>query len=99
MSKDSEYHVQLPVGYDNFAEIVQNQLSFVDKSLFVRDILDDIQTKVSVITRPRRFGKTQNLSMLHHFLAPEVMGQPTRRLWDNLKITQWGEATIVFRGE
>ena len=99
MSKNSDYQIQLPVGYDSFAKIIVKKLSFIDKSLFIKEVLDDVGAEVSVITRPRRFGKTLNLSMLHHFLAPEVMGQPTRRLWDNLKITQWGEATIVFRGE
>jgi hypothetical protein len=42
--------------------------------------------EVSVIARPRRFGKTFNLSTLHHFLAPEVNQQKTEKLFDGLKI-------------
>ena len=76
----------MPIGYDDFAEIIDNKLEYVDKSLFIKAVLDDIQTKVAVITRPRRFGKTLNLSMLHYFLAPEVLGRPTKGLFDHLKI-------------
>lgn len=38
--------MQLPIGYDNFAEIIDKKLDFVDKTLFIRDILDEIATKV-----------------------------------------------------
>ncbi|OGT22205.1 MAG: hypothetical protein A3C55_05525 [Gammaproteobacteria bacterium RIFCSPHIGHO2_02_FULL_42_13] len=80
--------MKLPIGYDNFREIIDHQLDFVDKSLFIKDILDDITTKVSLITRPRRFGKTLNLSMLQHFLAAEADHEPTAGLFDNLKIAR-----------
>ena len=80
--------MKLPIGYDNFREILDNKLDFVDKSLFIKDVMDDATTKVSLITRPRRFGKTLNLSMLQHFLAAEVHGQKTTGLFDHLKIGQ-----------
>jgi hypothetical protein len=64
----------LPIGYDNFRELIENQLEFVDKSLLIEEIINDIATKAIVITRPCRFGKTLNLSMLHHFLSKEVNG-------------------------
>ena len=63
---------KLPIGYDNFRELIDRKLDFVDKSLFIKDILDDNATKVAVILRPRRFGKTLNISMLHYFLASEA---------------------------
>src|SRR5688572_21423099 len=69
--------MELPIGYDNFREVIKYQLDFVDKSLFIKEIIDDRRTEVAVITRPRRFGKTLNLSMLHHFLAPNVYGEST----------------------
>ena len=78
--------MKLPIGYDNFREIIDKKLNFVDKSLFIKEIIDDCETKIAVITRPRRFGKTLNMSMLQHFLAVEVDGQPTKGLFDNLKI-------------
>ena len=69
--------IKLPVGYDNFRKILDNKLDFVDKSLFIKDVMDDHTTEIALITRPRRFGKTLNLSMLQHFLAAEVHGQLT----------------------
>ena len=78
--------MKLPIGYDNFRKIIDKKLDFVDKSLFIKEIIDDRETEIAVITRPRRFGKTLNMSMLQHFLAVEVDGQPTKGLFDNLKI-------------
>ncbi len=57
-----------PVGYDNFREVREKGYVFVDKSLFINDILQE-SSKVILITRPRRFGKTLNMSMLQHFFA------------------------------
>ena len=83
--------MHLPIGISDFKELVEykNPISgggylFVDKSLFIREVLDD-SSKVIVLTRPRRFGKTLNLSMLHHFFAAEVEGQPTKHLFAGLK--------------
>ncbi len=78
---------QLPIGYDNFSEVIQQGFHFVDKSLLIQEILDE-SAQVIAITRPRRFGKTLNLSMLHHFLAAEVGGQSTQGLFAGLKISQ-----------
>src|SRR3989338_8528253 len=80
--------IKLPVGYDNFRKILDNKLDFVDKSLFIKDVMDDHTAEIALITRPRRFGKTLNLSMLQHFLAAEVHGQKTTGLFDHLKIGQ-----------
>lgn len=90
--------MQLPLGYDNFKELIDNQLDFVDKSLFIQEILEDKATKAAVITRPRRFGKTLNLSMLHHFLAAEVNGQSTKGLFDGLKIASLGDEYLRHQG-
>ena len=75
------------------------QLNFVDKSLLIKGILDDRSTKAAVIiTRPRRFGKTLNLSMLHHFLAAEVNGQSTQGLFHGLKISELGDEYMRHQG-
>jgi hypothetical protein len=79
--------MKLPVNCDVFGKIIQNRLDFVDKSLFIKEFIDANNIAVTVITRPRGFGKTFNLSMLHHFLAAEVNGSPTKELFNNLKIT------------
>src|ERR1700738_3014011 len=91
--------MQLPIGYDNFAEIIDKKLDFVDKTLFIRDILDEISTKVIVITRPRRFGKTLNLSMLQYFFAEEAYMRKTQGLFDNLKIAALGEEYMQHQGK
>src|SRR5690349_19378112 len=80
--------VHLPIGLEDFGQIIKNKLTFVDKSLFIKDILDDKGIHVLVLTRPRRFGKTVNLSMLEYFLAAEVQGQSTKALFDGLNITR-----------
>lgn len=77
--------LRFPLGYVVFKEIVDGNFDFVDKTIFIKDIFDD-NSKVILITRPRRFGKTLNLSMLHHFLAEEVVGQKTAGLFDKYKI-------------
>lgn len=91
--------MQLPIGYDNFREIIDNDLNFVDKSLFIKEVLDDKNTKAIVITRPRRFGKTLNLSLLHYFLASEVYGQPTEGLFEGLNITRCGDEYMRHQGK
>lgn len=86
--------MHLPVGTSNFRKLIEYKSPisgegylFVDKTELIREILDDL-TEVIVLTRPRRFGKTLNLSMLHHFFAAEVEGQFTKGLFDGLKISQ-----------
>ena len=91
--------MQLPIGYDNFAEIVRNKLDFVDKSLFIKEVLDDAATKAILIPRPRRFGKTLNLSMLHCFLAAEVNRRSTQNLFDGLKIAEFAEQYRQYQGK
>ncbi len=80
--------LHLPIGSDNFAKLIEQQLDFVDKSLWIKDLIDDRATEVTVITRPRRFGKTLNLSMLHHFLSRECYGTQTAGMFDKLKIAK-----------
>ncbi|MBF0298760.1 MAG: AAA family ATPase [Oligoflexia bacterium] len=77
--------MRLALGYEDFKEIINQKLDFVDKSLFIKEFIEDNSTKVAVITRPRRFGKTLNLSMLRYFLAAEVNGKSTRGLLITLR--------------
>lgn len=78
--------MDLPIGYDDFREIRDQQLNFVDKSLFIKEVIDNRAVKVSVITRPRRFGKTLNLSMLRYFLTVKLNPQKVAELFQGLKI-------------
>lgn len=83
----------LPIGISNFRELIEYKdpqgvgYLFVDKTELIKEMLYDL-TKVMVFTRPRRFGKTLNLSMLHHFYALNVDGNITKGLFDHLKIAQ-----------
>jgi len=89
----------LPIGYDNFSSIIEKKLDFIDKTLFIKELLDNEKTQVAVIIRPRRFGKTLNLSMLHHFLAPEVYGTKTAGFFDDFKISKAGDAYMQHQGK
>ena len=55
------------IGVSDFKMLRVRDNYFVDKSLFIKDIVDN-QSNVILITRPRRFGKTLNMSMLRYFL-------------------------------
>jgi hypothetical protein len=103
--------MHLPIGVSDFRKLITTKSSssnegylYVDKSLFIKEIIDDL-TEVIVITRPRRFGKTLNLSMLQHFYAAEVDGQPTAHLFDGLEISKYpecmqlqGKHPVIFLG-
>ena len=80
-----------PIGYDDFREVREKGYVFVDKSLLIRDILQE-SSKVVLITRPRRFGKTLNMSMLQYFFTNEIKGYSAQELFTGLKITQNPEA-------
>ena len=56
----------LPIGVDNFENLITKGYYFIDKTLFIRDLLD-MKGEVNLFTRPRRFGKTLNMSMLRYF--------------------------------
>ena len=60
-------NMNIPVGVSDFAEIRQNGYYYVDKSTLIKELLKTTATKVTLITRPRRFGKTLAMSMLANF--------------------------------
>ena len=61
-------YLKLPLGMSDFEEIRQNGYYYIDKSGLISDLLVRKAAKVTLITRPRRFGKTLGMSMLAHFL-------------------------------
>ena len=63
---------QMPIGVDNFFDIQSKHYYFVDKTDFIRQLIDG-HSAVTLITRPRRFGKTLTLSMLEYFFSIEKM--------------------------
>lgn len=56
----------LPIGIDNFEKLITRGYYFVDKTLLIKDLLDN-KADVNLFTRPRRFGKTLNISMLQYY--------------------------------
>ncbi len=54
---------KLPVGYDSFEEIRRGDFYYIDKTLFIKNLLSNAG-KVNLFTRPRRFGQSRNMSML-----------------------------------
>ena len=59
-------HKPLPIGIDNFEMLIDRGYYFVDKTLLIKDLLDN-KASVNLFTRPRRFGKTLNMSMLQYY--------------------------------
>ncbi|MEG2935367.1 MAG: AAA family ATPase [Clostridium sp.] len=78
----------LPIGVDNFKRIIEDGYYYVDKTLLIKDILDNKST-VNLFTRPRRFGKTLNLSMLQYFF--ENRNEDTSNLFKGLNIMNCGD--------
>ena len=80
--------MRVPVGVSDFRAIITGYDIFVDKSLFVQEIAELSTGSAILITRPRRHGKTFAMSMLHYFFAAHVYEEPTKGLFDGLKINQ-----------
>ena len=71
---DNEYienDVKVPYGISDFHKLINSKCYFADKSNFVKEVIND-SAEVILITRPRRFGKTLNLSMLYYFLQQNL---------------------------
>lgn len=75
---------KIPVGISDFEEIRQNGYYYIDKTGLVEEILKTPATKVTLITRPRRFGKTLGMSMLANFFDIE---KDSRSLFQGLEIS------------
>ena len=58
----------IPLGISSFLEIIENDYYYVDKTTMIKDVLFSRPKKVLLVTRPRRFGKSLNISMLECFL-------------------------------
>ncbi len=86
--------MKLPIGIDGFEKIRTNDFYYADKTLFIKEVLQN-WGEVNLFTRPRRFGKTLNMSMLKSFF--EAGGDPT--LFDGLKIAQEKELCEKYMGK
>ncbi|MBO6213965.1 MAG: AAA family ATPase [Lachnospiraceae bacterium] len=84
----------LPIGVEFFEEFKRNDYYYVDKTLFIKELIDK-KGKVNLFTRPRRFGKTLTLDMLRCFF--EEGSDPD--LFSGLKIMEAGEKYTSMMGQ
>ena len=77
---------KLPIGISDFKEIIENNYYYFDKTKFIENILED-GSKVKLFTRPRRFGKTLNISMLKYFFDIKNKNK-NKKLFENLEISK-----------
>ena len=98
---------KLPVGLSDFQKVIEGDYYYVDKSLLIKEVIDQ-GAETLLIPRPRRFGKTLNLSMLRYFFEkpalPTALGRPgtaadTSGLFRRLKIWQAGEEYTGKQGK
>ena len=76
----------LPIGVSDFKEIIENNYYYIDKTKLIEDILY-YRAKVNLFTRPRRFGKTLNMSMIKYFFDIENK-EENRKLFEGLSISE-----------
>ena len=91
---DGEERKIISIGMEDFKTIIEKNGYFVDKTQMIQQLLDS-NSKVTLFTRPRRFGKTLNLSMIRRFFEDERLADGTavdnRKLFDGLYISRCGE--------
>ena len=90
----------IPVGIEDFKELIQDEYYYVDKTLLIDEMLMN-KSKVTLFTRPRRFGKTLNMSMLRYFFDVKDK-EENKKLFENLKIydseymSEQGKYPVIF---
>ena len=77
---------KLPIGVSNFKDIIEKNYYYFDKTKFIENILED-GSQVKLFTRPRRFGKTLNMSMLKYFFDVKNKDE-NRKLFEGLNISK-----------
>ncbi|KDE71711.1 ATPase AAA, partial [Fusobacterium necrophorum BFTR-2] len=90
----------LPIGIADFKEIIESNCYYIDKTQWIEELLQD-GAKVKLFTRPRRFGKTLNMSMLQYFWDISNK-EENRKLFQGLKIErspymeEQGKYPVIF---
>ena len=91
---------KIPIGVDNFKKLIIDDYFYIDKTKFIEDIFND-GAEVKLFTRPRRFGKTLNMSMLKTFFDIKE-AEENKKLFDNLYIknspvfAEQGKYPVIF---
>ena len=90
----------LPIGISDFKTVIEENYYYADKTDMIGDILDD-RAMVTLFTRPRRFGKTLNMSMMKYFFGIENT-EENKKLFDGLSISnkeymkEQGQYPVIF---
>lgn len=85
---------KLPIGVENFEKVQLDEFYYVDKTYLIKDLLSR-WTEVTLFTRPRRFGKSLNMSMLRNFF--DLNGN--QKIFENLKIAQEKKLCEEYMGK
>ena len=86
MRNSMEKKKKLPIGISDFKEVIEYGYYYFDKTKFIENILEE-RSKVKLFTRPRRFGKTLNMSMLKYFFDVRNK-EENRKLFENLEVSK-----------
>ncbi len=81
--------LRIPIGISDFRELRDKRLEYVDKSSLLVEMIDREGTKVLLLPRPRRFGKTLNLSMIRYYF--ERRAEDLSYLFEDLAVWRAGE--------
>ena len=90
----------VPVGIEDFKELIQEGYYYIDKTLLIDEMLMN-RSKVTLFTRPRRFGKTLNMSMIKYFFDVKDK-EENKKLFENLKVSnseymsEQGKYPVIF---
>ncbi len=85
---------KMPLGVENFRDLVEGGYAYVDKTYFIKELLDN-GIPVTLLTRPRRFGKTLTLSMVKEFFD---INNNDKNIFEELKIADSGAEYMQHRG-
>ncbi len=96
-------YAALPIGVEDFCLLREKNYYYIDKTLMIKDLLDN-GSMVTLFTRPRRFGKTLNMSMLRYFFEKpyeDIRGETKsyKHLFEGLKIMSAGERYTSEQGQ
>jgi len=86
----------LPIGVDDFKKLIDENYYYVDKTLLIKELLDN-KGEVNLFTRPRRFGKTLNMSMLQYFF--EKTEEDNSYLFNGLEIMNESKEYLNYMGK
>ena len=86
----------IPIGVEDFKRLIDDDYYFIDKTLLIKNLIDQ-KGMVNLFTRPRRFGKTLNMSMIRRFFEKTV--EDNSYLFDGLKISKAGEKYRQYMGK